>query len=114
MGQPPLGRRSLSTWTGRSIAVRLGTLDILARDRSTGDYVVIELKRDQGDDRVVGQVSRYMGWIKQHGQITRGSAFGDHRCPRGDRASSFGGLAASEHRLYTYQFAVTLHHSSYG
>lgn len=44
----------------------LGTLDILARDRNTGDYVVIELKRNQGDDEVVGQLSRYMGWIKQH------------------------------------------------
>jgi len=39
-------------------------LDILARDRISGDYVVVELKRDQGDDEVVGQVSRYMGWIK--------------------------------------------------
>jgi hypothetical protein len=43
----------------------LGRIDILARDRTSGDYVVIELKRDQGDDEVVGQVSRYMGWIKQ-------------------------------------------------
>ena len=44
----------------------LGKLNILALDRASGDYVVIELKRDQGDDEVVGQVSRYMGWIKQH------------------------------------------------
>ena len=44
----------------------LGMLDILARDRTSGDYVVIEIKRDQGGDEVVGQLSRYMGWIKQH------------------------------------------------
>ena len=44
----------------------LGRIDILARNRTSGEYVVIELKRDQGDDEVVGQVSRYMGWIKQH------------------------------------------------
>ena len=54
----------------------LGTLDILARDRSNGDYVVIELKRHQGDDEVVGQVSRYMGWIKKQRADHEGVAFG--------------------------------------
>jgi hypothetical protein len=39
----------------------LGYIDMLAKDRISGDYVVIELKRDQGDDEVVGQCSRYMG-----------------------------------------------------
>jgi hypothetical protein len=54
-------------YIGRQVeCVTLGRLDILARDRTSRDYVVVELKRDQGDDEVVGQVSRYMGWIKQH------------------------------------------------
>jgi hypothetical protein len=34
-------------------------------DKSS-DYVVIELKVSKGHDRVVGQLLRYMGWIKQN------------------------------------------------
>jgi Endonuclease NucS len=44
----------------------VGEIDILARDRSTGDWVVIELKKGQESDKVVGQVLRYMGWILNH------------------------------------------------
>ena len=36
------------------------------RDRSTGSFVVIELKRDQGNDETFGQLSRYMGWIAEN------------------------------------------------
>ncbi|RJP36913.1 MAG: DUF1016 family protein [Phycisphaerales bacterium] len=42
---------------------RIGIIDILARDRATDGFVVIELKRDQGDDEAFGQLSRYMGWV---------------------------------------------------
>jgi len=44
----------------------IGIIDILARDQATGGFVVIELKRDQGDDEVFGQLARYMGWIAEH------------------------------------------------
>lgn len=50
-------------------------IDILAVDQN-GGYVVIELKVSKGYDRVVGQLLRYMQWIKQHqaeqGQTVRG------------------------------------------
>lgn len=50
-------------------------IDILATD-ATGNYVVIELKVSKGHDRVVGQLLRYMGWIRRHqadaGQQVRG------------------------------------------
>jgi len=49
-------------------------IDILATD-GVG-YVVIELKVSRGYDRVVGQLLRYVGWIKRHhadaGQPVRG------------------------------------------
>lgn len=44
----------------------VGEIDILARDRSSGDWVVIELKKGRSDDAVVGQVLRYIGWIRKH------------------------------------------------
>jgi restriction system protein len=43
----------------------VGRMDILATDRKTGSYVVIELKRNQTSDDTIGQVTRYMGWVKQ-------------------------------------------------
>jgi hypothetical protein len=50
-------------------------IDLLAIDQF-GGYVVIELKVSKGYDRVVGQLLRYMSWIKRHhaepGQAVRG------------------------------------------
>jgi hypothetical protein len=44
----------------------IGIIDILAKDKATGSYVVIELKRNQTSDDTVGQVLRYMGWVTQN------------------------------------------------
>lgn len=44
----------------------VGEIDILARDLTNNDWVVIELKKGRSDDTVVGQVLRYMGWILKH------------------------------------------------
>jgi len=44
----------------------VGIIDILARDKKTGSHVVIELKRNQTGDDTVGQLLRYMGWVKRH------------------------------------------------
>lgn len=43
----------------------IGPIDILAIDKATKDYVVIELKRNQTSDDTVGQVMRYMGWVAE-------------------------------------------------
>jgi len=44
----------------------IGPIDILAKDKKSKNYVVIELKRNQTSDDTVGQLARYMGWIKKH------------------------------------------------
>lgn len=44
----------------------IGPIDILAVDKETKDYVVIELKRNQTSDDTVGQLTRYMGWVKEN------------------------------------------------
>jgi RecB family endonuclease NucS len=44
----------------------IGNIDILAVDKVTKDYVVIELKRNQTSDDTVGQVTRYMGWVMEY------------------------------------------------
>lgn len=43
----------------------IGPIDILAKDKKTGDFVVIELKRNQTSDDTVGQAMRYMGWVSE-------------------------------------------------
>ena len=43
----------------------IGKIDILAIDKKKGNYVVIELKRNQTSDDTVGQILRYMGWIQE-------------------------------------------------
>jgi endonuclease len=42
----------------------VGPIDILATD-DMGAFVVFELKRARSPDHAIGQLSRYMGWVKQ-------------------------------------------------
>jgi len=44
----------------------VGIIDILAKDKSNGQYVVIELKRNQTGDETVGQLCRYRTWVKKN------------------------------------------------
>ena len=53
------GRNGIEYPTG------VGPIDILAMDKD-GNFVVFELKLSRGADRVVGQISRYMGWVKKN------------------------------------------------
>jgi endonuclease len=49
---------------GVEYQVGVGRIDILAVD-SDGAFYVFELKRAESSDRVLGQLARYMGWLKQ-------------------------------------------------
>src|SRR5207244_1345898 len=44
----------------------IGKIDLLVRDKKSKGYIVIELKKGQPSDDTVGQVLRYMGWVKEH------------------------------------------------
>jgi RecB family endonuclease NucS len=52
------------TLVDQQLATPAGRLDLLCKD-ATGTYVVVEIKGDQGTDRIVGQILRYMGWVKE-------------------------------------------------
>lgn len=73
--EPSLRLYSDEGITGVEFPVGGRYIDILAVDQA-GGYVVIELKVSKGYDRVVGQLLRYVSWIKKNhadpGQAVRG------------------------------------------
>jgi endonuclease len=65
--------RPLRIWQGTDgtsghqlSAGSIGRLDLLCIDTATNDLVVVELKRGHSADRVIGQIARYMGWVRTH------------------------------------------------
>lgn len=61
---------------GQQYATDVGPIDILAVEPESKSFVVIELKKGRPSDQVVGQILRYMGWVKQNlctgGQAVKG------------------------------------------
>ncbi|HXL80931.1 MAG TPA: endonuclease NucS domain-containing protein [Pyrinomonadaceae bacterium] len=61
---------------GQQYPTSVGPIDILATDPKGKSFVVIELKKARSSDHVVGQVLRYMGWVRENlckdGQSVKG------------------------------------------
>lgn len=49
---------------GRQFVTDVGRIDLLVREGN--DFLVIELKNKKSTDFVIGQIARYMGWVKEH------------------------------------------------
>ena len=45
---------------------KIGEIDLLAKNKEGNKWLVIELKKDQASDETVGQILRYMGYVKRH------------------------------------------------
>lgn len=58
----PFGKRGL-VLHGRQYVTPVNTIDLLALDPQQDIWWVVELKRRNSSDAVVGQLSRYRGWI---------------------------------------------------
>ena len=50
--------------TGQQFPTDTGRIDILAISKDKKELLVIELKKGRASDSVVGQIQRYMGYIK--------------------------------------------------
>ena len=44
----------------------IGNIDLLVKEKNSGNFVVIELKKGLTSDQTVGQLTRYMGWVKKN------------------------------------------------
>lgn len=51
---------------GYEYPTSIGYIDLLAQHRSRRSWLIIELKRGQSSDQTVGQVLRYIGWVREH------------------------------------------------
>jgi len=51
--------------SGQQYLTDVGYIDILAIDKS-GNFYVIELKKGRSSDQVVGQILRYVAWVKEN------------------------------------------------
>jgi hypothetical protein len=71
-GQLDLGRewnifvRDGEPDAGYEFNTPVGRVDLLAKHKNEPRWLVVELKREKSSDAVVGQLLRYMGWIKAH------------------------------------------------
>jgi restriction system protein len=81
---------------GQQYLTDVGPIDILAVEVESKSFVVIELKKARTSDQVVGQILRYMGWVKKNlckeGQSVRGIVI----CRDSDEKLSYALDVASE------------------
>jgi hypothetical protein len=61
-----IGRNLKLVGGGRQYSTTVGPIDLLTIDTKSRDYVVIELKKGRSADKVYGQCSRYMGWVRKN------------------------------------------------
>ena len=67
----------------------VGVIDILAQERDSNAFVVIELKKGRESDKVVGQVLRYMGWVAENLCQPEQEVFGMIICKEADTRLSY-------------------------
>lgn len=71
-----LARREVHGWPCRQVFTPVNAIDLLGFESGARRWWVFELKRGRSADRVVGQVSRYLGWIGEERRGNRESAVG--------------------------------------
>jgi restriction system protein len=64
------------TLVGQQYSTDTGPIDILAISKDRKTLLVVELKKGRASDAVVGQILRYMGYVKdqvaEEGQLVEG------------------------------------------
>jgi RecB family endonuclease NucS len=98
--------RNDSGRSGIEFPTDVGFIDILATDQG-GNYYVFELKRGRSPDHAIGQLARYMGWVRRNlanGKVVNGIIVA--------RAITdplrYAAEAIPNVRLYEYEVAFTL------
>ncbi|MBW1668647.1 MAG: DUF1016 family protein [Deltaproteobacteria bacterium] len=84
----------------------VGRIDLLAKHRKKPRWLVVELKRNQTSDQTVGQLLRYIGWVKQHLAEDGDEVHGLIICHEADNALHYAlsTVPDVELRLYEVEF----------
>jgi len=85
----------------------VGEIDLLAKSREGNGWLVVELKRDQSSDTTVGQVLRYMGWVRRN-LANGGDVRGMIVCRDIDRRLQYALDGQANVRCMTYQVSFAL------
>ena len=86
----------------------VGPIDILARDKANHDWIVIELKKSRSSDAVVGQLLRYMGWVKKHRAAVGENVRGIIITSEPDDRIKYAILVSEGISFYTYRVSFDL------
>jgi YhcG PDDEXK nuclease domain len=86
----------------------IGRIDLLTKHKRENRWLVIELKREQSTDQTIGQLLRYMGWVRQHLAGKDEPVEGMIICRDADKALQYALHAVSnvEVRMYEVEFRL--------
>ena len=81
---------------------------MLAKHKTKPRWLVVELKRNQTSEQTVGQLLRYIGWVKRHLAEAGDEVHGMIICREADDALRYALNAVSnvELRLYEVEFRL--------
>ncbi|MCF7800584.1 MAG: PDDEXK nuclease domain-containing protein [Candidatus Marinimicrobia bacterium] len=81
----------------------VGRIDLLTQNRETDQWMIVELKLTKASDQVIGQVLRYMGWIKAN-KSSKQEVVGIIICNEIDQDLSYALPMTKNVNLYTYNY----------
>ncbi|MBI4764660.1 MAG: DUF1016 family protein [Deltaproteobacteria bacterium] len=86
----------------------VGRIDLLAKHKTEPRWLVVELKRNQTSDQTVGQLLRYIGWVKRNLAEDGDEVHGMIICREADDALHYALSAVPnmELRLYEVEFRL--------
>lgn len=83
--------------------IDVGEIDLLAKHKSEKKWLVIELKRNQTSDSTVGQILRYMSWVRKNLAGEGESVEGLIICHQIDRKLQYAIDGLNDIKCMTYQ-----------
>jgi hypothetical protein len=86
----------------------VGEIDLLAKHRCDDRWLVVELKRNQTSDDTVGQVLRYMGWVRRKLADRAAQVEGLIICPDIDKKLQYAIDGQPNVRCMTYRISFSL------
>ncbi len=81
----------------------VGEIDLLAKHKSDRNWLVIELKRNQSSDSTVGQILRYMSWVRRKLAAEGDAVQGLIVCHQIDRKLQYAIDGQKDIKCMTYQ-----------